>query len=432
MFTSTNTKRRARRAAWAGGSVLAMLALTAPGASAATSAPLAHVPALAVEMGSQLPHAAQLAAAASGGLNYSSLPCSTGPDDTSTVQAIINAAPDGTPAHPTVINFPAGACYSVDQSVTLDKRNNLVLESDPSDPAVFVRQGVGTCTNQAQCYIFFLHGGSNITFKNVDVVSNNTQHVYQAANQDSSAWWVWGTQGLTLTHDTVENLWGDFVTVGPDTYRTWKWSTNVDITDDNFNGSGRQGISITGAENVNISNNVIANAALSSFDIEPDSGTGPVAGGVPTYGGAEYVTIDNNVVGQSGTTFVSDYGACAQVSNITVADNTLQGAPLTLWVKGCSTVHRSNWTVAGNTSNTPFASPRGAIEMTYTDTVDIANNSLLFYVPEKVTAVKVWGCSDVAVSGNTFNGAVTSVALDPPVWDGPASTSVTTTHNNVS
>ena len=430
---SRNSKSGARRGAIAGASVLATLAVMAPGASAAT--PVSHLVrpgAIGAGRGNRLHHPAALAAATSSSLSYSSLPCSSGPDQTAAVQAIINAAPDGTPANPTVVKLPAGACYAVDQSVVLDKRNNLVIESSPSDPAVFVRQGVGTCASQDQCYIFLVHGGSNITFQNVDIVSDNTQHLYQAANQDSSGWWVWGTQGFTLTHDTVQNLWGDFVTVGPDTYRTWKWSTNVDITDNNFDGSGRQGISLTGAENVNISDNVVSNAALTTFDIEPDSGTGPVADGVPTYGGAQYVTIDNNIVGPSGTTFVSDYGSCAQVSNITIADNTLQGAPFTLWVKGCSTVHRTDWTVAGNTSNTDFASPRGAIELTYTDGVEISDNSFLFYQPEQVTAVKVWGSSDVVVSGNTFNGAVTGVAVDPPVWSGPASTQVAASDNSVS
>lgn len=331
--------------------------------------------------------------------------CRSDTDQTEQLQELIDRAPDGTRSAPDVLRLPAGTCYVVDRPIVMSDRQYLTIEGDPSDPAVFLRQGVGECADQTKCYIFFLRGGAGLAFSNVAVVSNNVGHVYRPANQDSSAWWIWGTQGVSLTRDSVTDVWGDFVTVGPDTYRSWRWSSDVVISDDRFDGSGRQGIAITSGENVTISGDLIANAALSAIDIEPDSGTGPVRGGVPTYGGAEAITVDDNVIGHAGTLFLSDYGHCATVTNVSVSANRLVGQPFVLWVKGCRRHVRTGWSVLDNTSDTPFASPRAAIELTYVSGAVVRGNQIPLSAPEQMTAVKLAHCDDVTITGNHFPGA---------------------------
>jgi hypothetical protein len=331
--------------------------------------------------------------------------CRTGEDQTQQLQSLIDRSPDGTSAAPDVIHLPAGTCYVVDRSVVLADRRYLTIAGDPSDPAVFLRQGAGDCAVQSKCYIFFLQGGTGISFTNVAVVSNNVHHVYVPSNQDSSAWWIWGTQGVTLTRDSVSNVWGDFVTVGPDTYRTWRWSSDVVVSGDRLNGSGRQGIAITSGQNVTISDDLIANAALSAIDIEPDSGTGPLRHGVPTYGGADHIDISGNVVGHAGTLFLSDYGHCAVVANVSVTANRLVGEPFVVWVKGCPRALRSGWSITGNSSDTPFASPRAAIELSYVSGAKVTDNQVPLSAREHMSAVKLAHCTGVTITGNHFPGA---------------------------
>ncbi len=350
---------------------------------------------------------------------------STSPDTTAQLQAWIASVPDNS-----TLQLSPGACYRVEGVLELNGRNGLVVDGQGATIRSFT-DGTGFVSNLSTRHHIFLYGGSNLTFTGVNIVGDNTPGTYSARYAGQAGWWVWGTQGLTLTGDTVTDVRGDFVTLGPDTYRTWQWATNVSITSDQFNGSGRQGIAVTGAAGVTISDNSITNAALSAFDIEPDSGTGHLNGGVPTYGGADTVTIANNIVGHAGTTFLSNYGAPAHISNINVLNNTLSGFPLVVWSKGSSTVHRSNWTIQGNVSDYAFASPRAAMELTYVDGASISGNTAPFYLPQIMTAVRVWGSSAVSVQDNVFVGATTAVAIDLPVWTGTPSTGISVSGNRL-
>lgn len=347
------------------------------------------------------------------------------PDVTAQLQSWVASVPDGS-----TIEFAANACYRVEGTLKFQDRNNLTFEGNGATLRSFT-DGTGYVRNVQTRHHIFLYGGSNLVFNNLNIVGDNPTHHYSAAYAGQAGWWVWGTQGLTITNSTIQAVRGDFITLGPDTYRSWRWTNQVTITDDSFLASGRQGIAITGAQNVLIARNNIGQAALSQIDIEPDSGTGPDNQGVPTYGGAANITIDHNLFGYSGTTFLSNYGYCAEIADVSVTNNTLKNDSLIIWSKGCQNVHRTGWTIANNTSDRAFGSPRAAIEFTYVDGATVRGNVIPFYAPEKVTAVKLWGSSDISVLNNEFPGAATAVLVDPPGWKGTPSQDVTSSNNSL-
>ncbi|MDQ6797734.1 MAG: right-handed parallel beta-helix repeat-containing protein [Actinomycetota bacterium] len=350
---------------------------------------------------------------------------SSSPDTTDALNQFIGSVPDNM-----TIEFPAGACYRVEGTIELFQRNSLTFEGNGATLRSFT-DGAGYGTDLAKRHHIFCHAGSNLAFDHLNIVGDNVDHTYEARYAGQAAWWVWGTQGFAVTNSQVNDVRGDFVTLGPDTYRSWVWTTNVTITGDTFDGSGRQGIAITGAQNVSISHNSMANSALSAFDIEPDSGTGPLINGVPTYGGAADVTIADNTVGAAGSTFLSNYGLAARITGIVVTRNVLHDVALVIWSKGDAKVHRGDWTITANTSDKAFASPRAAIELTYVDRATITRNTIPFYAPQKVTAVRVWGSSDVTVSDNSFPGAAVPLQRDRN-WSGLSTTKVASGGNAVS
>lgn len=344
------------------------------------------------------------------------------PDVTARLQGWIASVPDGS-----TIELPARACYRVEGTLLLKDRNNLRFEGHGATLRSFT-DGTSYVHNLQTRHHVFLYGGSNLVFNDLNIVGDAPAHHYAAAYAGQSGFWVWGTQGLSITNSRVQDVRGDFVTLGPDTYRSWKWTSNVAITGDTFINAGRQGISLTGAQNVTISDNNISNTADSEIDIESDSRTGRPVDGVPTYGGAANVKIDSNQFGYSGTVFFANYGYCSQTSNISLTNNTLRDAPLVVWSKGCPNVHRTGWTITNNTSDRPFASPRAAIEFTYVDDATISGNTINFFPPQKVTAVRVWGCTQVTIAHNDFVGAATVLQSDRH-WSGAPSTAVTSTDN---
>jgi len=340
------------------------------------------------------------------------------------LQAFFNSVPDGS-----TIVFPEGACYRVEGSLDLVDRNNLTFEGNGAILESFT-DGTGFVQDLATRYHVFCQGGTNLTFTGLAIEGTNTTHSYNPAYQDQAGFWVWGTEGLTLTHDTVYDVLGDFVFLGPDTYNTWKWATNVTISGDTFFGSGRQGIAITGAENVSITGNRMSGAALSMFDIEPDSGTGPDVNGIPTYGGAANITISQNTIGKAGTTFLSAAGADGTVTGVTVEDNSLVNQPMNMIIAGYATVPRSGFQIIGNTTTgNEFGSPLALVNLTYVNQAAVSGDVSPLYGPEDMTAVAVYGCHNVLVNGNQFPGATRYVSVDSGGWTGTPSSGIEVSNN---
>ncbi|MEO7836780.1 MAG: right-handed parallel beta-helix repeat-containing protein, partial [Acidimicrobiales bacterium] len=218
-------------------------------------------------------------------------------DVTGKLNRWISTVPDGS-----TLTFTPGGCYRIEGTVLVKNRHRLTFEGNGATLRAFT-DGTGYVDNLQTRNHFYLWGGSDLTVRNLKVQGVNTDHRYHAKYAGQRGFRIAGVQGALLENLTIFEVRGDFIEVDPDYYQTWRWSSDITIRNSTFDYSGRQGFSITGGRRIVFRDNHIAGAALSVFDIEPDSGTGQDVEGFPTYGGAADVQIVNNDVGPGGILF---------------------------------------------------------------------------------------------------------------------------------
>jgi len=139
----------------------------------------------------------------------------------------------------------------------------------------------------------------------------------------------------------------------------------------NFERNGRQGISITGAENVTIRKNYIGQVRHALLDLEPEWSMFHI----------DNVRFTENTTGRVLLLWIANWGICNQgVSNIYVTDNVMKGdagVPIfnSLSDKGCVT--RGPFWIERNTLYVR-ESPLAAIDFTKAHDVVVRANKVYF------------------------------------------------------
>lgn len=331
-------------------------------------------------------------------------------DVTAKINHWIKATPDGS-----TVAFTPGACYRIERTVWVKNRHGLTFEGNGATFRAFT-DGTGYVDNLQTRNHFYLWGGSDLTVRNLKVQGVNTDHRYHAKYAGQRGFRIAGVQGALLDNVTVFEVRGDFIEVDPDYYQTWRWSNDITIQNSTFTFSGRQGFTVTGGRHIIFRNNTLSYPALSSFDIEPDSGTSRDAKGYPTFGGASDVHIVNNDVGPGGVLFFGNVVLDPNVvtKDIEISGNRLHGIPLNVWAVGHENRPYKRYTITDNVSDTAYAGPRGAVELEYVEGAVVSGNRQPFYfksvLPE--VAVRTWGSSGVVVRDNKFGGARVVLAKD--------------------
>lgn len=287
-----------------------------------------------------------------------SIPADCSVDVTKQLNQWIASVPDGS-----TLRFAAAGCYRIEKTVLVKNRHDLTFEGNGATFRAFT-DGSNYVSNVQTRNHFYLWGGGNLTVRNLSVVGVNTDHRYHPEYADQRGFRIAGVQGALLEHLTVFEVRGDFVEVDPDYYQTWRWSSDITIQNSTFTHSGRQGLTITGGRRIVFRDNHISGAALSVFDIEPDSGTSMDAEGFPTYGGAAHVRILNNDVGPAGVLFFGNVVRDKNVvtKDIEISGNRLHGIPLSIWSVGHRNRPYKRFTITNNTSDRAYAGPRGAVD----------------------------------------------------------------------
>jgi hypothetical protein len=211
-----------------------------------------------------------------------------------------------------------------------------------------------------------------------------------------------GVQGVELDSVTVTDVWGDFVYVGMDV-STWTWSKNVWIHDSHFDRNGRQGISVTGAEDVRIERNYIGNIRRSSIDLEP----------FDTRGGIRRLLVSNNHFGPGRLTFIASKGAAAPIDDITIEGNRVTGDKLTVTVVAPVGSRRSRFRILNNTSDMPFGSPEALMNFVRVDSIEIRGNVQPLAPLRQMTAVLAKESCGIVVKDNVFSGALKELVVEP-------------------
>jgi hypothetical protein len=293
-------------------------------------------------------------------------------DDTVSLVRWLYTLPQGTLGDPTVVQFQPDACYEVDGSMFLRDFHYFVFsgngatfkqlhvqvgaefnDSGPDRDAYCGYQGFNNSVwtdflalkkNTSTDIMFFMEGGCEITFENMNFVGTNHGPGGGPLEQDTFITFA-GTDIGLVNDVNMQDPYGDYVDTqslneAPGPVQRDFPARNITIENSSFSGSGREGLGIVLVDGVTVTHNIFYSAALTMFDIEWDSTGGDQS---------DILIEDNTIVGQDYAFLVAAITG-AQIHRFSFADNRLiDGAQLRIYLDpapGSTDVR-----VTGNTSN---------------------------------------------------------------------------------
>ncbi|HET9730910.1 MAG TPA: right-handed parallel beta-helix repeat-containing protein, partial [Acidimicrobiia bacterium] len=321
----------------------------------------------------------------------------------------VDSVPDGS-----TIRFPPHACYRLDGTLRLDDRHRLLIDGRHAILRAFTRGSGGRLQVRERSQLSIANS-SDIVVHELIVRGANPDGgtdpgAYQPAYEAQHGFSLLGDDGVVLWRVEAYDTYGDFVYIGG--ARTA--SRNITVDSSRFERSGRQGISITDATAVRITNTSIMGVARSLFDLEPNLRADEVRD----------VQITGNTTGSITNFWLADKGSGINVGDITVADNHVRGpsgggifvfGPA--WgLRGPFTVrHNDFWTTLKVTDENLSA----AIVFAHARGITIADNHVRVDATSTVVGVYLLGSKHASITGNGFDG------VDQPVAQDAASSDVT-------
>lgn len=311
-------------------------------------------------------------------------------DVSADIQSWIESRPDN--AH---LLLTTGGCYRVNETIVIENRHGLVLDGRG---ATFKATSVGNRTRQEVA----IAGGSDLTIRNLTVRGPNrsagaTPSAYHRSLEAQHAFQIGGATNVLLDHVQAFDVYGDFVYIGPANGRA---SRNVTIRRSIFQRSGRQGISVTDAENVTIQGNTISDSPQSIFDLEPNTASEVVRA----------IRIIGNTTGAAHNFWFANKGARADVGDIQITGNRMTAATGGLiFVYASGGAYRgpflieNNRLLAGNSTHDEKST--GALFFAHARDVTIRGNSVIFPQGAAMPATEFRDSHQVQMDSNTFTNA---------------------------
>jgi hypothetical protein len=308
-------------------------------------------------------------------------------DVSAALESWIASVPDNS-----TLSFPSKACYRIDETVLLDERRQLLLDgNDTTLKAVTTGK-----RNRSQLQI---RGGSDLTVRHLIVQGANphagpTAAAYVPDLEAQHAFLVNGATNVLLDHVQASDTYGDFVYIGPGDRQP---SRNITVANSKFERSGRQGISITWAVNVNIEANTIDAVARSVFDLEANTRAASVRD----------IRIVGNVTGTAVNFWLANKGYAADIGDIQIADNRMDGGTGGLiFVYARRGAFRGPYLIEGNhflaSDKVNDEDATGAFFFAFSTDVTIRDNDVSFPKGAGMPAVEIRNSHDVNVTGNRF------------------------------
>jgi hypothetical protein len=216
------------------------------------------------------------------------------------------------PANSTVVVGPQ-ACYRVDKGLRLRDPHGLTIyggtfTSDATAP--------GPQKHAEGVPVFTLAGGSNVSFESMKIDGQNPGG-YHPKLAFAGGIEAQGTDGLTIKGVTITKTFGDGITLDPlrggSDHKSGTIlgpTMNVVVDGATITGVGRQGVTFASVSGAQISNLVVEDAALTTFDFEADQGNE----------GSVNVVIDGCTSSGGGLFFANGGGGSASYTHdLTVA-----------------------------------------------------------------------------------------------------------------
>ena len=322
---------------------------------------------------------------------------SCGSDVTAALQSFLTRAADNS-----TVAFAKDGCYRVDTTLTIDKHHRLDIEGNGATLRA------GTVGDRDRRHLV-VSSSDDIIIRDLVVSGSNdragaTADAYDPNLAFQHAFVLNGVHRVLLEHVAAGQLHGDFVYVGGNNGSP---SSDVTVARSTFDGSGRQGISITDADRVLVVDNDIANAARSLIDLEPNTANQE----------ARNVRISGNRTGAAVNFWLANKGAGDNIGPVEIDGNTMkQSTGGLLFAFGKAAPGRGPWTVRGNQLIANNAvhdeGSVGAFFLVNCHDVSITGNQVTFPPGGVMPAIELRASKDIHIAGNDFTGASQEIMAD--------------------
>lgn len=325
-------------------------------------------------------------------------------DVTDDVQALIDAAPDGS-----IIRLTPGGQYRVDGILRLEGRKDLDIDG----AGATLEATTIVDTNRRTLY---LRGSERIVIHDLTIVGvNPAPGVLDEAHQFEHGIWIDGGSDITIERVTIRRPRGDCVYLGT-ADGAFDWVQRVRLVDSTCRGAGRNGIAIVGASDVRIEGNTFEELGLHVVDIEPNRTDGHDGGEPkPVQGARRVAVVDNRVIGPIQGYFFAANG-WGRVDELAVVGNVLTGTGMRITVQPLpgSGYIRSSVLIVGNTSDTAYRAGKGGAAMRFTRAVDLTVRDNTGPVEGADAAlIEIRESCRVDIGGNSFPGGDLEVRGEP-------------------
>jgi hypothetical protein len=302
-----------------------------------------------------------------------------------------------------VVQLSPGARYKAEGVIRLIDRTDLTIEGNgavifaTTDGRDFVPpEDLKREWPRARSHVE-ITGGSNIVIQDLTIDGANPDAgsesgAYSADLEGQHGFDVRAVDGLILDHVTVTDTYGDFVYLGP----KGRWSSNVTIKNSHFERSGRQGIAITGAENVTVMDSYIGEVGRSVIDLEPGTAAG----------GAMHILFTRNTFGPCRHLLLAAAGAGPDVSDVSLIGNRMTGIGLKIKINAADGSRRSNFRIVDNHSEQRLSLPVAAIRFYRVDGIEVRGNHQEMVQSRKMPGVMACESTAWNIENNSFPGSV--------------------------
>lgn len=335
------------------------------------------------------------------------VPDSIAHDCSDDVTSALNSFFSGVKNNSTV-RFASGGCYRIEDTVVVDGKQKLLLDGQGA-------QLRATTTGDQGRRHLTISSSSDITVRDLTVVGSNdkagaSKDAYNENLAFQHAFNLQGDDRILLDSVKATKLHGDFVYIGGNKQNGG--STDVIVRHSQFDGSGRQGISVVQAERVLITSNSLTGAARSMFDIEPNTPSSPV----------KDVRITGNQTGAAVNFWLADKGSAAPIGPVEIDNNTMNattGGLLFAYapegaVRGPWIIHDNNF-IANDAVHDEGSV--GAFLFRNCADITLRNNKVTFPPSGTMPAVELRTSKTVLLEGNDFTGASQPVLADAGTTD---------------
>jgi hypothetical protein len=317
-------------------------------------------------------------------------------NQTTALQTVIDAAPDGTPGDRTVLCFPtrkgvAGYSYRVEGALSLVGRNHIqVLGRNASIHRTALVGDIDPTSRTAYLPQIAIQSSHDIAVDGLTTTSVGTCS-FNRAYEGEAAVQVNGSTDISLTALTIAGPGGDGYSLGwyqvPGSQTPGTPSERIHISGGSVTCAGRQGVAIS-------SSTFDSSVEGVTFDRPARSVLNLEMAGQDSALLIDGLTFQNNIALNVKLNFVAGGGAGIQ-RNVFILDNTvttLNGK----YGDADSVVDRYNIVFDGNTATTPWAGLGPLLSFKGVDGVTVSNNS------QPNGSVVFTMCTNASQSGNSW------------------------------